>query len=89
MRVCARTRVVLQSMCACAVLYRIRRDFPWLNLMGWLFREITVEDAHGNVVASVTRNWHPFYRKCGCNLGSNRLFILIEHCFSAIYLLKF
>ena len=46
------------------MLYRIRRDFPWLNVMGWLFREITVEDAEGNVVASVTRNWHPFYRKC-------------------------
>lgn len=47
-----------------AVLFQIKRSFPWLDPMAWLFREILVTDAHNRVVASVTRVWHPLYRRC-------------------------
>lgn len=46
-----------------AVLFQIKRSFPWFDPMAWLFREILVTDAQNKIVASVTRVWHPLYRR--------------------------
>ena len=54
-----------------AAMFRIKRDFPWFNIMAWLSREILVYDHQDNLVAGVTRVWHPFKRMCVRTLCSN------------------
>jgi hypothetical protein len=51
-------------LCPRAAMFRIKRDFPWFNVMAWLSREILVYDSQGRLVAGVTRVWHPLNRMC-------------------------
>lgn len=47
-------------------MFRIKREFPWLDIRAWLRRDIFVYDEDDRIVAGVTRVWQPFHRTCAC-----------------------
>ena len=60
----------IQLSLLCAAMFRIKREFPWFNIMAWLRRDIFVHDEEDRIVAAVTRVWQPFHRTCALLLNA-------------------